>query len=138
MTWELFIQIICALGIVISLYFLAIWKGVTKGDSRLIPKGVCNKKMCAAVMKTDYAKVFFGIPNFAWGILFYFIVFNSMVFVYPRSVMYGLMIVSWIVVLFSFYLFWALMYKLKTHCPLCYTAHVINILIAVYYTLMFI
>ena len=129
----LVLELSCVAGILISLYFLGIWKGLFKAHPALVPKRLCTQKTCSSLLETTYAKFFFDIPNFELGILYYFLVFNTTFFVLPYWLTVTYLVISIMVFLFSAYLFYVLVHKLKTPCALCFTAHFLNMIIMVYF-----
>jgi len=135
MVYELYFQILSILGFVISLYFLFTYLGLTKPSNKLIPSNVCSENTCLSVLETRFARVF-KIPNFYLGLIYYFMVFTSSFFILSGLILYGFLIVSWFVVLFSVYLAYSLIFRLKTSCNLCFAAQIINLSIAVLYSLM--
>lgn len=135
MTPNPILQISSILGLAISLYFLGVYKGIIKGRKNFVPDVVCNDNTCISILKTKYSNPF-KIPNFILGIFYYIIVLISTFLIFSASNLF-LFLLSWFVVIFSFYLAYALIFKLKTICVLCFASHVINIIIAVVYTIMF-
>jgi len=126
------IAISCYIGLVISLYFTAIYKGWMKGISFLVPKEVCSKNTCVEILKTKFAHLFV-IPNFYLGIIYYlFILISLQIFLpFPDLILYAILVIVWFVVLISVYLAYSLIFILKTNCTLCFASHLLNIVIAI-------
>ncbi|MBS3102118.1 vitamin K epoxide reductase family protein [Candidatus Woesearchaeota archaeon] len=135
MPYPLYLQLLSASGFLISLYFAFTYHGFTKPSNKLIPADICSENMCHSILNTKFASVF-KIPNFYLGLIYYFIVFLSGFFVLNNLILLIFVIVAWLVVLFSIYLAYALIFKLRTACNLCFTAQIINLAIAVLYSLM--
>jgi len=116
------IQIISMMGFAISTYFLLVYKGLLGGIESILPAAVCSKNSCNAVLETPFSRVF-KIPNFILGIFYY-----SAVFLYPFFAhIEEYLFISALVSLFSLYLAYTLLYRLKTQCILCFVSHGINI-----------
>ena len=135
MAYALFFQISSILGFIISLYFVFTYLGLTKPSNKLIPADICSKNACSSVLETRFARVF-KVPNFYLGTIYYFMVFISSFFALNNLILYFFLALSWFVVLFSVYLAYSLIFRLKTACNLCFTAQIINLFIAVLYTLL--
>ncbi len=117
-------------GLLISLLFALIALNVIPSNHHLLPK-FCQLEpaTCASILSTTYARVL-KLPNFVVGILFY--LFILIVVLLPEQ---GEMLLPYAVALsfvsvsISIYLLYALVVRLRTHCPLCYVSHAINFLI---------
>jgi len=131
----LLVQISCILGLAISLYFTAIYKGLIKGIPFLVPKKICRKNTCSEVLRTGFAHVF-GPPNFVLGIFYYMLIFGTTLYALPYWGYYVMLVLTWFVVLLSVYLAHALIFRLKIPCTLCFVSHVLNLIIAVYFLLL--
>jgi len=129
-------------GLVLSIYFTFAYYGRVK-HSRWIPELFCAREgsSCVTVVQTPYARVF-GVPNSLLGVVYYIglliwlpsrleglwaLPFGLLVMIIPTA----LIVASAITVLLGFYLVYALRVKLRIDCPLCYTAHAINLAIFV-------
>jgi len=132
---EILLQISCSIGLIISIYFLAIYKGWVKGNKLLVPTKVCSKNTCGDALNTSYARVF-GVPNFVFGILYYICIILLTIFAFDKIFWLIAVVVSWIVVIFSAYLANSLIRVLKIHCLLCFMSHLINLTIAIAITLI--
>jgi uncharacterized membrane protein len=131
-------------GLVISLYFTFAYYGRVK-NARWIPELFCAREgsSCVTVVQTPYARVF-GVPNSLLGIFYYLglILWPVTNWIPTLNVAYGgsphvlrppvlLLSASAVTVFLGFYLVYALRRKLHIDCPLCYTAHAINLVIFV-------
>ena len=117
----------CALaGLIIASYFSLVYYRVIEADNKWIP-AFCRmeKGACMRILDTREAKVL-GVPNSVLGMLYY----AAILFVPIGSVEVLFLVASIFSVGLGMYLVHALVYRLKTHCPLCYTAHGINLIIA--------
>jgi uncharacterized membrane protein len=86
----------------------------------------CRDGSCVRLSKTPYARVFFNIPNWAFGIAYYLLVLGTAIFAQPW--MAGLALLgAFISTTLSLYLIWSLAVKLRAMCRLCYLAHAVNI-----------
>jgi uncharacterized membrane protein len=117
----------CAIGgLAIAAYFSLVYYRFIEPDSRWIP-WFCRmeKGSCMRILDTPEAKII-GVPNSVLGVLYY----GAILFV-PIHMFETLFLVASIFsVGLGMYLVHALVVRLKTHCPLCYTAHGINLVIA--------
>ncbi len=131
-------------GLINSFYFTFAYYGRVK-RARWIPEILCAREgsSCVTVVQTPYARVF-GPPNSLLGIVYYALLivwavgfrwrwwvvgFNELLVYLSLKAL--LLIVSLIAVALGFYLVYALRRKLHTDCPLCYTAHAINLALLV-------
>ena len=118
------LTIIAILGLCESSYFLAVYNGY--GSKIPVPKIICKKNECVDLLKSSYAKLF-GIPNFVYGLLFYAGVLLWSLNALPAW-LYGFVLAASVgATVFSMYLAYVLITKLKVRCMLCYIAHFINI-----------
>jgi len=117
----------CAIcGLAIASYFSLVYYDVLEPDNRWIPF-FCRmeRQSCIYILSTPQAKVF-RVPNSVLGVLYY-----AAILVLPISVFeIYFLIASIFAVGIGMYLVHALIVKLRTPCPLCYTAHGINLVIA--------
>ena len=117
----------CAIaGLGISSYFSLVYYRVVEADSKWIPL-FCRmeRTACLRILDATEARVL-GIPNSILGMIYY----GAILFVPIRGFEMPFLIASLLSVGLGLYLVLALVYRLKTHCPLCYTAHGINLVIA--------
>jgi uncharacterized membrane protein len=130
-------------GLADALYFTLAYYGRIR-KARWVPEIFCAREdsSCVTVVRTPYARVL-GVPNSLLGVIYYVLLLVWIMFV-PRSVSIsghvlrpfeslGLLLLgaSLCTVVLGFYLIYALRRILHTHCPLCYAAHAINIVLFV-------
>lgn len=130
-------------GLADACYFTFAYYGRIR-NARWVPAILCARQgsSCVTVVRTPYARVF-GVPNSLLGIIYYllliawimfsprYITFSGHVlnaFEYLGLVLLGASISS---VVLGFYLIHALRRILGVHCPLCYAAHAINLILLV-------
>ena len=130
MELNLALQALGILGLLISLYFLAVYKGWIKGNEKFLPKAICSSNACHEILRTGFAAVF-RVPNFVLGIFYYIVVIASTFLSLSFNLFYMLLVLSWLVMTFSLYLAYALMFELRASCTLCFASHLINICIAI-------
>jgi uncharacterized membrane protein len=117
----------CALaGLGIAAYFSLVYYQIIEAESKWIPS-FCRMEngACTRILDTPEAKLL-GVPNSVLGMLYY----GAILFVPIDSFEVLFLVASIFSVGLGMYLVHALVYRLKTHCPLCYTAHGINLVIA--------
>jgi uncharacterized membrane protein len=90
----------------------------------------CKDGTCIRLSKTPYAAVIFKIPNWAFGILYYFLSFLAAVTTSTTLVALSL-IGAVLSCLLSVLLIYSLVVKLKAVCKLCYLAHAMNFAILI-------
>ena len=107
------------LGLYISGYFTLVYYRIIQPDSRWIPSFCRMKdKECISILMTRYAKVF-GLPNFIWGIAYYFaIIFLAAAGALIRlpDILDVLLGISFITVALGIYLTYALFFKIEVRC----------------------
>lgn len=126
------VVLLSLVGLWDAFYFTFAYYGRVE-KARWVPEVLCAREgsNCVTVVQTPYARVF-GVPNSLLGIVYYLALIGWVLTgnILPASlgliVAWGLFAVSAVTVLLGFYLIYALLKKLGTHCPLCYTAHAIN------------
>ena len=143
MVLRLFIALLSLGGLADALYFTFAYYGRIR-KARWVPEIFCAREdsSCVTVVRTPYARVF-GVPNSLLGIVYYALLMVWIMFV-PRHMSIsghvlrpfetlGLLLLgaSLCTVVLGFYLIYALRRILHTHCPLCYAAHAINIVLFV-------
>ncbi len=117
----------CALaGMFISAYFTLVYYRILPPDDRRIPS-FCRMKetTCRKILETREAKVL-GFPNSVVGLLYY-----ALILILPTPQFETFFLVTSIFAVgLGMYLTHLLLMRLKLHCALCYTAHLINLVIA--------
>ena len=120
---------LCVIGLVIASYFTAVAFHWITPDTRWIP-AVCrmDAQTCASVVFARQARVF-GLPNSLLGQVFYAAVGVAVGVggLEQPVTRVALAAASGATVLLGLYLTWSLLVVLRVHCPLCYTAHAINL-----------
>ena len=121
-------------GLANALYFTLAYYGRVR-KARWVPERFCARRdsSCVTVLQTPYASLL-GVPNSLLGIAYYLLVVD-----WARTgrtlawewLDLTLTAVSVMTVAFGFYLIHALRWKLRTHCPLCYAAHAVNLALLV-------
>ncbi len=123
-------------GLADAFYFTFAYYGRIK-KARWVPEILCAREgsSCVTVVQTPYARVF-GVPNSLLGIFYYVLLVGWALGGRPLVIVWAGQAVSlaWVLVVASagtvalgFYLIYALRRKLHTDCPMCYTAHAINL-----------
>jgi uncharacterized membrane protein len=116
-------------GLVVAVTMLLLTRGVLSSGSRWLP-GVCrmDADSCARVVNHPHARIL-GVPNALVGVVFY-----AAVIVAAFSGGEGLLTVVRVLSLFavaaSVFLTWSLIAVVRRPCPLCITAHAVNIVLA--------
>ncbi|MGA7159984.1 MAG: vitamin K epoxide reductase family protein [Bacteroidota bacterium] len=123
---ELLLTSFSIAGLGIALYFSLVYYRIVKADDKWIPS-FCRmeEEACMRILNTPEAKVL-GVPNSLLGIFYY----AAILFVPIQRFEVLFLIASILSVGLGMYLVHALVFRLKTHCPLCYMAHGINLVIA--------
>jgi len=123
---ELFLASCAISGLAIAAYFSLVYYHIVEPDNRWIPS-FCrmDKGSCTRLLETPEAKVF-GVPNSLLGVIYYV----AMLLLPIQQFEMFFLVASIFSVGLGMYLVHALIIKLKTNCPLCYTAHAINLVIA--------
>ena len=122
------LYLLSATGLLISLYFLLVFYKLIPPNASYIPQ-FCrlDERTCETILHTPYARLL-GIPNFYPGIIFYILV---IVFSSDSGAIHTLLGLSGVTVLAGMYLSYALLFKLKVPCVLCFTSHGLNVAIFV-------
>jgi len=141
--FRLSIVLLSLAGLADALYFTLAYYGRIR-KARWVPEILCAREgsSCVTVVRTPYARVF-GVANSVLGIVYYVLLLVWLMFV-PRHASIsghvlrpfetlGLLLLGASIssVVLGFYLIHALRRVLHTHCPLCYAAHAINIILFV-------
>ncbi len=126
--WLAVVAGLCAVGFLDSLYFTLVQSRVLPPDPRWLPR-FCRMEegRCFSLLQTREARLV-GIPNSVVGLGFYPGVSAAALLAQlgdRRWLDVGIA-ASAAATLASLYLAWALLVRLRTHCPLCYLAHLVN------------
>lgn len=117
-------------GLYISTYFTLVYYRKIGPETRFIPS-FCSldEQTCQRVIFHPHARIFL-LPNFVLGIVYYLFVLLR-AFSGPDFVLSGILLyASWLTVIAAIFLSYSLFFVVRIICPLCLTAHGINILIA--------
>jgi len=133
-----FLIVLSVAGFLISLYFTLVYYQRIPANYYLVPR-FCRmeESTCQSILSTREARLF-GAPNFLYGILYYAVVFlGTLLESYDGGSLTVLMLTALSIsaVLVSIYLGHALLFKLKTACPLCFMSHGINGVISILFLL---
>ncbi|MDR5709297.1 MAG: vitamin K epoxide reductase family protein [Armatimonadota bacterium] len=119
---------LCTVGFLDSLYFTLVQYRILPPDPRWLPR-FCRVEQgrCLSLLQAPEARLLW-IPNSVVGLGFYPGVFAAALLgqLGDRRWLGAALVVALGAVLASFYLVWALLRRLRIHCPLCYLAHVVN------------
>lgn len=123
------VVVLAAAGVLVALYFALVRYRVVPPNTRWVP-AVCrmDEDTCAKVVDSEYGHLF-GLPNAVLGLAWYLLagvagVAGLTLGAFPLCA--TLVLVAGVTVLVSVYLAWALVARLRTHCPLCYASHLLN------------
>ncbi|MFC2075214.1 vitamin K epoxide reductase family protein [Bdellovibrionota bacterium] len=133
--WYLTSLIASSLGLYISTYVSMVYFGLISPKSWwMLPfLRLGDESVCDQVVRSEYG-TFFKIPNAAIGYFYYLLIaFISLKAFTAGGTLYilSVLVLSGLVLLFSFYLIWALIFRVKQRCVICYTAHFLNLVIFV-------
>ena len=120
------IFVLSCIGLWISVYFTGVFYHWFQPNVFWIPQ-VCRLKeeSCMTVLGTPRAKLF-GIPNSAFGIVMYAYLILNLFIPFPYLIALVLLLLA---VLRSIYLAYSLIFVTKIPCPLCFTSHIINLVL---------
>jgi len=129
---DFLILALAGIGLWISIYFTGVYYKWFSPHVFWIPT-VCQLKEanCMTVLGTPRAKIF-GIPNSVFGIIIYSYVIVNLVFFGPHL---GLILLA-LALIRSIYLAYSLLFVTKIPCPLCFTSHMINLVLFLTYVKM--
>lgn len=121
-------------GLIVSIYFTLAYYGRVRSEG-VIPS-VATEGVCLSILDTPYSHVI-GLPNSLFGIGYYTLVILSAGYRLISGEWTGLALLaalSLFAALLSLYLAWALLFKVRAVCPLCFLSQAINIILAVIFT----
>ena len=132
-------RIVLALGALVGLVLAFYFTGVTYGwlapDQRWIPP-VCRLKeeTCSRILDTPEARIF-GVPNSVLGIGYYLALLSALALApIPAGGRAALTALAWGTVGLGVYLVYRLVWGLRVPCILCFTAHGLNLGLALLLT----
>ena len=132
MTWLL--AGLAGAGLVIAASFTAAFYRPDSTLARLAPPELCgldpDKPGCGTVILTPGARVF-GLPNALLGVTYYLVVLGVTLLGFPGPVWPWLLVAAWFTVAFGAYLGYRLLRVERMSCPLCWTAHALNTVLAI-------
>ena len=129
--WQIALSGLAAIGFVISSYFTAVAFRWIRPDENWIP-AFCRMedRTCASIVFAPQARVF-GPPNSLLGQIYYLALLVGLVagWVDEPRVLGLSVLASLVTVGLAAYLSYQLLYVTRVPCPLCFSAHGINVLI---------
>ncbi len=122
--------VLSAIGLMVSAYMTLAYYGLLPHHAGLIP-ATCpsDGTTCLAITRTPASRVF-GVPNSVLGLFYYALVISAAAtrIAYDQWwILQSLLGVTVLAVLFSLYLAWVLIFRMRTVCVLCFTTHAINL-----------
>ncbi len=119
---------LCAVGFLDSLYFTLVQYRILPPGPRWLPR-FCRLEegRCFSLLQAPEARLL-RVPNSVVGLGFYPVVFATALLgqLGDRRWLGIALVGASAATLTSLYLTWALLGRLRVHCPLCYLAHVVN------------
>ncbi len=128
---HLLIFLLSIVGFYISLYFTLVHYRIISSSKFPLPK-VCrlSDDACLLITQTKYAKVL-GLPNFVYGLFYYSFLIFLVIFDVKGYIKVVAEVIAWLVVGLGVYLSYILVKVLKVNCTLCFTSHVLNLIVAI-------
>lgn len=123
------IVVVALVGLLDSIYFVAVTYRWMRPDPRWLPN-FCrlDGATCARIVDTPYARLLV-LPNSVYGAAWYAIAVGAGIMAWSTGtvpVRFPLLVASAGTVLFSAILLWALLFRVRTPCPLCFVGHAAN------------
>ncbi|HEY8477782.1 MAG TPA: vitamin K epoxide reductase family protein [Chloroflexota bacterium] len=127
------IVLLALVGLYIALYFTLVTYRVLRPDTRLVPF-FCRMEegVCASIVTSPYARALLGVPNSLLGVVYYAALLVGVatgLLAHP-VLLTALRVVALLTVALGVYLTHALLFVLRTPCPLCLASHAINLALA--------
>jgi uncharacterized membrane protein len=129
--WRAFLFILAAAGLAIAALFTGVSYRLIAPDAAFLPR-LCRlgEATCARVLDSPHARDF-GVPNSLLGMAYYLAVIGfAIAGGAPGWLMTGYRLVALGTVAFGAYLSYSLLFVTRVPCVLCFTAHAINLGIA--------
>ncbi len=130
---------LAVIGLVIATSFTAAFYWPASPLLRLVPPEWCgldpNNPGCGTVVQTPGARIF-GVPNSLLGILFYLATLTLAATGFPRAAVPWHVAAAWFTVGFGVYLGYRLLRVERMSCPLCWTSHALNTVLAIVLTVV--
>lgn len=122
-------------GLYISLYFTLVSYRLIVPDVVFVP-AFCrmDKSTCQLVVHHPDAAVL-GLPNSLLGIGYYLFLILVGIGIDSPTMVLSALLSSWVAVALGVYLVYALFLKIKALCLLCLLSHILNLVIALWFTL---
>ena len=120
---------LCVLGLWISVYFTGVSYHWFPADVKWVPQ-ICQLKQatCQLVIETPRAKLF-GVPNSVYGIALYtYLILYFLGLPAPWFLGFAGALLATVR---SVYLAYSLIFVTRIPCPLCFTTHLINLILLV-------
>ena len=117
---RIIVDLLCAVGFYVSVHMYR--------RSILAEAGKVKGK---SVVKSPAARLFFGVPNSLWGLIFYVAIAILIWFAHGWLVWTLIFLAAAAAALTSLYLAYRLIFVSKTVCPYCWTSHAVNWLLLV-------
>jgi uncharacterized membrane protein len=116
------------LGLLVSLYFTGVTYRWLEPDARFVP-AFCRmtRGSCLSILESREAQLF-GVPNSVLGIAYYVAMIGTALLA-TRWLILAALAATGMAVAMGAYLCHALVYRLKTPCPLCFAGHGINLVL---------
>ena len=124
------IALLAGVGLVVATYFTAIAYNWIRPDTRWVPS-FCRmgEQTCALVVFAPAARVF-GVPNSLLGQVFYVgLLAATLAGWLEGTVLRVFLGISGVTVGLGLYLSYQLLVVLRIACPLCFTAHGVNLML---------
>jgi uncharacterized membrane protein len=127
---DIAVVLLSVIGLLISSYFTAISYRWIRPDEKWIP-AFCRlgERTCASIVFTPRARVF-GLPNSVLGQVFYAaLVIGGLAGRLEGGALTLYLLASLVTVALGAYLTYSLLFLTRVPCTLCFTSHLINLVI---------
>ena len=111
----LFIDALCVVGLFAAAFMQAKTKRYERGE-----------ESAPSVVQQPRARLFGGIPNSAFGIVFYALMFAAAWFLNNPVIWYAALAAAASAAAVSVFLAYSLLFLTRMPCPYCWTGHVVN------------
>lgn len=109
------ISVLCATGFYASVFMLAKTRRAARGE--LIEP---------SVVQTERARLFFGVPNALFGVLYYAALAAVTWFAHAPAALAAGLAATVLAGCTSAYLAYSLLFVTRRSCPYCWTGHIVN------------
>lgn len=120
---------LAVLGLLLSLYFTTVTYRWIPPDARWLPR-VCrmDERTCARIVDTREARAL-GVPNSVLGLAWYAVLLAAALGApVPRAALVAGALAA---AALSVWLAWALVFRLRVACVLCFAGHAVNVAVLV-------